>query len=142
MRWFPLLTFMTGLLAVQVSAKETPALLPCPPGASEAQCNPSTRELKEAKAAFARGLKIQEKSPDDAYREFERASNLVVRNVEYLTARELSKQQLVSRYIQLGNQEVEAGKQVEALADFRGAMNLDPTNQFAQQRLLDLAGDS
>src|SRR5215470_8162305 len=104
MRWFHLLVFVTSLLGVKVSAKETPAaLLPCPPGASETQCNPSARELKEAKAAFSRGLKIQEKSPDEAYREFERASNLVPRNVEYVTAREVAKQQLVSRYIQHGS---------------------------------------
>src|SRR5262249_38069731 len=120
----------------------TPPLLPCPPGVSEAQCNPSSRELKEAKAAFSRALKIQEKSPDEAYREFERASNLAPRNVEYVTAREVAKQQLVSRYIQRGSQELQAGKRVEALADFRNAMNLDPTNQFAQQRLVDVAGDS
>ena len=142
MRWCAQLALLISLVQVPLSAKETPALLPCPPGASEAQCNPSSHELKEAKAAFSRGLKIQETSPDEAYREFERASNLAPRNVEYVTARELGKQQLVSKYIQRGSQELEAGKQIEAVADFRSAMNLDPANQFAQQRLLDVAGDS
>ena len=142
MRWCAQLALLISLVQVPLSAKETPALLPCPPGASEAQCNPSSHELKEAKAAFSRGLKIQETSPDEAYREFERASNLAPRNVEYVTARELAKQQLVSKYIQRGSQELEAGKQIEAVADFRSAMNLDPANQFAQQRLLDVAGDS
>src|SRR5215475_8684458 len=140
MRWCGELALVISLVQVQLSAKEAPALLPCPAGASEAQCNPSSHELKEAKVAFSRGLKIQEKSPDEAYREFERASNLAPRNVEYVTARELAKQQLVSKYIQRGSQELEAGKQVEALADFRSAMSLDPTNQFAQQRLLDVVG--
>ena len=142
MRWCAQLALLISLVQIRLSAKETPALLPCPPGASDVQCNPSSRETKEAKAAFSRGLKIQEKSPDEAYREFERASNLVPRNVEYVTARELAKQQLVSKYIQRGSQEMEAGKQIEAVADFRRAMNLDPTNQFAQQRLLDVAGRS
>jgi general secretion pathway protein D len=142
MRWCAQLALLISLVQIRLSAKETPALLPCPPGASDVQCNPSSRETKEAKAAFSHGLKIQEKSPDEAYREFERASNLVPRNVEYVTARELAKQQLVSKYIQRGSQEMEAGKQIEAVADFRRAMNLDPTNQFAQQRLLDVAGRS
>src|SRR5207253_10032126 len=136
--WAPLIV----LLSAGVYAKKTPDLLPCPPGASDAQCNPSSHDLKEAKAAFSRGLKIQPKTPDQAFQEFEHAAQLAPRNVEYITARELSRQQLVSKYIQRGNQELEAGKQVEALAHFRSAMSLDPSNQFAQQRLLDVVGDS
>jgi tetratricopeptide (TPR) repeat protein len=117
-------------------------LLPCPAGTSEAACNPSRRDLKEAKSAFAHGLKVQRDAPDQAYREFERAAQLVPRDIEYVTARELSRQQLVSRYLQRGNAELESGKQVEAFADFRGALQLDPANEFAQQRLRDAAGDT
>src|SRR5262245_36605920 len=113
MRWRFFLALLTTL-PMGLGAKETPGLLPCPPGASEAQCDPSSHELKEAKAAFSHGLKIQEKTPDEALKEFERAANLAPRNVEYVTARELAKQQLVSKYIQRGNQELETGKQVEA----------------------------
>ena len=109
---------------------------------SEAACNPSRQELKQAKTAFSRGLKLQEKSPEAAYQEFERAARLAPRNVEYLTARELTKQQLVSRELQRGNAELESGKQIEALADFRSALQLDPSNEFAQQRLRDAAGES
>ncbi len=142
MRWCVFLALLTALLALEARAEKASALLPCPPGASETQCNPSSHELKEAKAAFSRGLKIQQKEPDQAYREFERAANIVPRNIEYVTARELAKQQLVSNYIQRGNQDLEAGKKVEALADFRSAMNLDPSNQFAQERLVDVVGTS
>src|SRR5262249_24577841 len=142
MRWCAVFALLIAFLSVTLGAKETPALLPCPPGASEAQCNPSSQESKEAKAAFSKGLKIQPKDPDQALREFERAANLVPRNVEYITARELARQQLVSKYILRGNEELEAGKRVEAMADFRNAMNLDSANQFAQQRLMDVIGDS
>src|SRR5436309_3013165 len=142
MRWCVFLALLTALLALDLRAQKVPALLPCPTGASESQCNPSSHELKEAKAAFSRGLKIQPKDPDQAYREFEQAANLAPRNLDYITARELTKQQLVSKYIQRGNGEVEAGKQVEALADFRSAISLHPSNQFPQQRLLDVVGDS
>ena len=117
-------------------------LLPCPAGMNEAACNPSRRDLKDAKAAFAHGLKLQQASPEAAYQEFERAAQLVPRNVEYLTARELTKQQLVSRSLQRGNTELESGKQIEALADFRGALQLDPSNEFAEQRLRDAVGDT
>jgi len=64
------------------------------------------------------------------------------RNLEYVTARELARQQLVSKHIQRGNQALDAGKKAEALADFRSAMGLDPANHFAEQRILDVMGDS
>jgi len=105
-------------------------------------CNPSKPNQKEAKAAFERGLKLEQKAPDEAYAEFERAAELVPRNVNYITAREVTKQHLVSSHIDRGNNELEAGKQVEAIADFRTALKLDPTNQFAQERLRDALGDS
>jgi general secretion pathway protein D len=131
--------FFGGLL--QADQKPT-SLLPCPLGAGDAQCNPSRHDLKEAKSAFSRGLKLQKNAPDQAFQEFEHAAQLVPRNTEYVTARELARQQLVYNHIEHGNSELEAGKRVEALADFRSAMNLDPANQFAQERLRDALGDS
>jgi general secretion pathway protein D len=122
--------------------QKLPTLLPCPSGVDEVHCNPPRHDLKEAKAAFNRGLKLQPSAPDRAYEEFDRASKLVPRNVEYVTARELARQQLVSSHLQRGNSELESGKQIEALAEFRSALNLDPANQFAQQRLQDAVGDS
>jgi type II secretory pathway component GspD/PulD (secretin) len=143
MRWVLFIALAATLAAGSLSAEEKAALLlPCPAGTSEAACNPSRRDLKEAKSAFAHGLKVQRDAPDQAYREFERAAQLVPRDIEYVTARELSRQQLVSRYLQRGNAELESGKQVEAFADFRGALQLDPANEFAQQRLRDAAGDT
>ena len=97
MRWCFFLAPLIVLLSAAVYAEKTPDLLPCPPGASDAQCNPSSHDLKEAKAAFSRGLKIQPKTPDQAFQEFEHAAQLAPRNVEYITARELSRQQLVSK---------------------------------------------
>jgi type II secretory pathway component GspD/PulD (secretin) len=128
-----------GLCADQ---QKLPTLLPCPSGVDEAHCNPPRHDLKEAKAAFRRGLKIQQSAPDQAYREFDRASKLVPRNIEYVTARELVRQQLVSSHLQRGNSQLDSGKQIEALAEFRSALNLDPSNQFAQQRMQDAVGDS
>ncbi len=124
-----------------LSAEQASPLLPCPP-ASEAQCNPSKKELKEAREAFSRGLKLQKDSPDEAYEQYQRAAGLVPRNVEYMTAREVAKQQLVYNHIERGNSELQSGKQVEAIADFRAAANLDPANRFAQERMRDALGDA
>lgn len=122
--------------------KTSVPLLPCPPAANAAQCNPSKHDLKQAAHSFEHALKLQKESPDEAYREFERAADLEPRNLEYVTAREVAKQQLVYNHIENGSSELRAGKQVEALADFRAAIVLDPTNQFAQQRIKDAVGDS
>jgi general secretion pathway protein D len=114
-------------------------LLPCPEGTpGNVSCNPSKKELKEAGAAFARGLKLhREKRQDEAFDEFELAARLSPKDVEYLTARELSRQQLVFDHLERGNAEMRDGRQIEALAEFRTALNLDPKNEFAQQRLND-----
>lgn len=130
------------LASAAVSAQQAPALLPCPPAASEAQCNPGKKEMKEAHQAFARGLKLQKTYPDQAYEQFQHANDLVPRNPEYLTAREVARQQLVYNHIEQGNSELQSGKQVEALADFRAAASLDPSNQFARERLRDAVGDA
>ncbi|HVI06361.1 MAG TPA: hypothetical protein VM711_09760, partial [Sphingomicrobium sp.] len=54
-----------------------------------------------------------------------------------MTARELSRQQLISERLQRGNHELEAGARIEALADFREARSLDPSNPFVLERLRD-----
>ena len=132
------------ILAVAARASQpAPALLlPCPPGAGELQCNPSRQDVKQAKADFNRGLKLQKSAPQEALEQFEHAAQLVPRNLEYATAREMARQKLVSDYIQRGNADWERGKHVEALADFRNAMNLDPGNRYAQERLRDALGDA
>jgi len=130
------------LASVALSAQQAPSLLPCPSATSEAQCNPSKKEMKEAHEAFSRGLKLQKTYPDQAYEQFQHANDLVPRNVEYMTAREVARQQLVYNHIERGNSELQSGKQIEALADFRSAVNLDPSNQFAQERMRDAVGDA
>ena len=138
------LAFAVACLQAALFAKEQAPdpLLPCPPGASHAACNPSRSEEKQAKSAFERGVKVQEKDLDQAYQQFSRAADLVPRNVNYVTAREVARQQLVTRHIERGSASLESGKQIEALAEFRGALHLDPANQFAQDRLRDALGDS
>ena len=131
------------LTAVALNAQQVPApLLPCPQGASEAQCNPPKKDVKQAREAFSRGLKLQKSAPDEAYEQFQRAAELVPRNVEYMTTREVALQQLVYNHIQRGNSELQAGRQAAALADFRVAVNLDPSNRFAQERMREALGDS
>ncbi|MBV9623260.1 MAG: hypothetical protein JOZ14_04700 [Acidobacteria bacterium] len=116
--------------------------MPCPAEATAAVCNPSPQDEKAARAAFARGLKMREKDPDEAYEEFDRAAHLVPRNLEYITAREVSRQQLITRSVDRGDRALEAGHEVEALADFRRVLKLDPANSLAEERLREALGDA
>src|SRR5579859_2241394 len=138
------LAFLIACFTAELLAKQEQPdpVFPCPHGASHAACNPSRSEEKEAKAAYSRAVKLQEKDLDQAYEQFSRAADLVPRNLNYVTAREVTLQRLVTRDIERGNTQLEAGKQIEALANFRSALHLDPANQFAQERLRDALGDS
>jgi type II secretory pathway component GspD/PulD (secretin) len=95
------------------------------------------QEQKEARRAFTQGVKLRAAGKtEEAYDLLQRAARLDP-SPEYLTAREVARQQLVYDHLQLGNNQMLAGQQVKALAEFRSALNLDPDNQFAQQRLRD-----
>src|SRR5437764_2009133 len=115
-------------------------LLPCPQGSPAAPgCNPSKNELRDARNAFAKGLKLQrEKRLDEAFEQFETAARIAPRDVEYVTAKEMARQQLVFDHLARGNTELAKGRQVEALAEFRSGLSLDPQNEFAQERLRDV----
>ncbi|HEY7098010.1 MAG TPA: type II and III secretion system protein [Terriglobales bacterium] len=114
-------------------------VVPCGEGSKAMPgCNPSQKELKDAKRAFEKGLELQKKDhAPEAYQYFTTAARLAPRNVDYVTMREMARQQLVSDHLERGNDRLLKGKQVEALAEFRGALELDPDNEFAQQRLKD-----
>ncbi|HVO61864.1 MAG TPA: hypothetical protein VMT53_13075 [Terriglobales bacterium] len=79
---------------------------------------------------------------EEALEQFEAASNLVPRDIDFATARETTRQELVYDHMQRGNAALLAGKEIEALAEFRTAVKLDPENRFAQQRMIDALGES
>ncbi|HEV2117719.1 MAG TPA: hypothetical protein VGR48_16915 [Terriglobales bacterium] len=122
-------------LAAFASQTPSPA-----PGGMPRSVTPKQR--KAARHAFSRGLKLRAQGKNqEAYALFQRAASLDPTSPEYLTASEVARQQQVFDDLQRGNQELLAGKQTKALADFRGALNLDPSNQFAEQRLRDVMSE-
>ncbi len=118
-----------------------PALPLCSNSGGAPACQGPAKDLKAAKKAFERGLKLEKShNLDEAFDEFQEAARLVPQNVEYLTAREMTRQHLAGMHLELGNTDLLEGKQTEALAEFGTALNLDPQNEFAQQRLRDALG--
>jgi general secretion pathway protein D len=103
-------------------------------------CNPSKQDLKKAAADFLKGLQLErEKQIDEAYQEFDAAARLVPRNLDYLTALAVTREELVSQHLKKGSDDLGKGRPIEAQAEFRNALALDPENSFAQERLQESA---
>jgi general secretion pathway protein D len=99
-------------------------------------CIPTKKELKQAREAFTHGMKLQEgKHLEEAYARYDEALHLVPQNPQFLTSRELLKSQLVLNHVQRGDALLDANNRLQAAAEFRAALNLDPDNEFALNRL-------
>jgi len=113
----------------------------CPPTPAAVFVPASPKDRKAASRAFAHGLKLQEANQlDKAFSEFEEAARLAPQNSEYLAAREMTRERLALTYLERGNHELLQGHRPEALTEFRAALNLEPQNEFAQQRVRDVVG--
>ena len=98
----------------------------------------SPRELAEAKRQFNAGVKLKSSGKlDDAFKKFEAASELNPHSVDYITAREFTRQELVLQALERGNRAMANHNEVVAMAEFRRAVEYDPANDFALQRLHD-----
>ena len=99
-------------------------------------CIPTRKDLKGSREAFDRGVKLHNHQRlEEAFAQFDEAVRLNPQSAQYLTAREALKAQLVFGHIQRGNQLLLENARLRAAADFRAALDLDPENQFAQDRL-------
>jgi general secretion pathway protein D len=112
----------------------------CAQQPTPATCGVSKRELQQGKRDFARGLKLQKAGKSaEAFDVFDAAARVVPRNLEYATVREVVLQKLVYEHVQKGNSLLLGHKDIAAAAEFRQALQLDPSNSFALQRLADAA---
>ena len=142
MRWAAALLVMCSSVAAVAADQPQTTSDPCATTGSVSACTPSKKDLKQAKAAYAKGLKLENaKRLEEAWVELEKASQLVPQDPEYASAREMLRQQLVHDYLEQGNTNLLEGRRLEALAKFRNALDLDPQNAFAQQRLQDATAE-
>jgi len=136
---------LAGLAPVHASANDPTADAPitCGNGVPGGiNCIASSKDLKEARNAYARGLKLQHsKRLEQAFTQFDEAARLAPQEVQFLTAREMVKAQLVYAHVERGNALLADGQRVPAAIEFRAALNLDPDDEFAQQRLADALFD-
>ncbi|HTS38324.1 MAG TPA: hypothetical protein VMH04_21800 [Candidatus Solibacter sp.] len=99
-------------------------------------CLVTKKDMKVAREAFARGTKLEERQRlEEALGQFEQALRLVPQNPQFLTAHELVKAQLVYNHVERGNALLMENARIRAAAEFRAAVDLDPDNSFARERL-------
>lgn len=101
-----------------------------------AAAKPSKKDDKKARHEFEEGLKRKRAGDlQEALAHFQTAADLEPENLEYATARAVTKEQTVMAAIERGNRAMEQNQSVEAQADYRMALRIDPGNQFALQQL-------
>ena len=107
--------------------------------ASDSSCKPPSKsDLKRANKLYEKAQKLQHNGEfQEAVENLDRAIELAPKVSDFLSLREMIRQQLVSTHLERGNKLLNAGKNVEAMAEFRQAIEIDPKNQFALQRLRD-----
>jgi tetratricopeptide (TPR) repeat protein len=99
-------------------------------------CVATKQDEKEAKEAFRRGVKLQQhQRMEEALVQFDEASRLLPRDIQFLTAREVVKAKLVFDHIERGNALLVEDAREKAADEFHAAIELDPENQFAHDRL-------
>ena len=126
-----------GAAAVAANVK-APALSDCDRQHTAKACQVSPAQFKQARQDFERGLRFRKQNKlEEAFQAFERAAGTVPENLEYVTAREVARQQLVLQHVQSGNKLMDHHQTVAAAAEFRAATQIDPQNVFARQRLQD-----
>ena len=134
-----LLIAVTVGLSVFAQAADDPLTPPitCANGlVGGVNCIPTKKDLKESRQAFERGVKLEKRErTEEAFSQFDQASRLNPRSPEFLAAREAVKARLVFDHIRQGNLLLAEDARLRAAAEFRAALELDPDNSFAQQRL-------
>jgi general secretion pathway protein D len=124
-------------LAASDDASSAPPPISCRNGVpGGVNCIVSKKEMKEARSAFHEGVKLEEQRYlQEALDRFDKASRLVPQNMQYLAAREVVKAELGFDHVQRGNALLLENAQAPAAAEFRAALDLDPENSFARERL-------
>jgi len=124
------------------SAVDTP-IISCGNGVpGSVSCTPSKKDLKTALDAYAHGLKLQDHQHlQEAFAQFDQASRLVPQDLLFLSAREMTKSQLVFQHTEHGDAFLADAQREQAASEFRAALELDPDNAYTQQRLAEALRD-
>jgi len=130
----------TGLsipAAAAVDDPMAPALVSCGNGIpGGVNCVRSKKDEKQARSAYSLGLKLEKQQQfNAAFEQFDRAVRLDPRNAKFFETRELAKAGLVYEHVERGNLLLYGDQRTRAAEEFQAALDLDPADQFARERL-------
>lgn len=132
------------LISGSLCAGETPATTaasaqPCSDyEKSFPSCGISKAENKKARRLYEQGTKLaQQQQYDAALAKLNAARAISPRDAVYVGAVQAVEQQVASAELHKGNKAMLSGDLGTALGAFRRAAEIDPTNEYAQQRLRD-----
>src|SRR5215469_15708692 len=109
-------------------------------GAGTPHPHVSKKDRRAAEQEFKRALELEKAGRlDEAFQAASSAAELVPSNPEYVTARELLRQRMVSAHLERGNRLAGTGNTAAATAQFRDALAIDPENTYVVQRLHDVS---
>ena len=99
-------------------------------------CLVTKKDKKEAHSVFREGVKFEQQHRlPEALDRFDKALRLVPQEMQYLTAREVVKSELIFSHVQRGNELLLENSHAPAATEFRAALDLDPENSYARERL-------
>jgi general secretion pathway protein D len=144
--FFAGIIFAIGLLPASAQLPDAPAKASktesaAPAKASQAErAAPTKADIKKSAKLFKHALRLHAEAGKlpEALEALEESTALNPSEPTYATTREYVKQELVAKHLDRGNQLADQNRRVEASAEFREALALDPSNTFAEQRLRDI----
>jgi general secretion pathway protein D len=101
-------------------------------------CIPTKDSRKKAEKIYKKAVQETNKhNYQQAFEDFSMAAKLSPDSATYATQREQTRQRMVQQLIADGNQYMLDNHELQALALFQKALQLDPDNEFARQRIYD-----
>jgi len=123
---------------VSTSHSSAPTL-PCSDHKAEfPSCGISAEERKKAEALFEEAAKLSRNEQfDEALEKLLQVREISPLDTAYAAAENAVRAKVVNREVQAGDQALQRGDTAAAIAAFRRAVSLDPSNEYAAQRLHD-----
>ncbi|HSA91906.1 MAG TPA: tetratricopeptide repeat protein [Terriglobales bacterium] len=102
----------------------------------DAVCKQAKKDARTAEKSFRKGQKLAEKGKTkEALALLDEAVRLQPTSATYVTTRELVRLAIAQEHLVRGQERLEAKRYQEAIAEFRTALELDPGNEVARERL-------
>jgi tetratricopeptide (TPR) repeat protein len=136
-------TSMAGVKSASDSAPQKPPAaspsLPCSDHETDfPSCGIDAPQRQKAEALFEQAAKLaREEKFDAALDKLQAARAISPRDTAYATAEQAVRAKVANREVRLGDRALQRGDTKAAIAAFRRALQLDPSNGYAQQRLHD-----